>query len=520
MLSDAGVAPLWDELVATALLGVERQQPPTQPTGAPELDAALAALADREPAARLLGAAALLGPYRRAGQRLAVDDGVDEPSPVDDRPACGAGAAGHLVAMLGGEHAEVLPEWLGALNVAGKRLPPRYLPSLLDLGAKQRKLRDRIEPVLGQRGRWLARQNSNWRWALPVEDEALWRTGDGETRLALLRRLRDIDPDRARELLRSTWAEEAPDDRLVLLNELGRGLSMADEPFLEDALDDRRGAVRQRAAELLAQLPGSRLVGRMTARAQDWLGWQPDLRTSLRALLPGGGARIDVRLPAACDKAMQRAGVDPKPPGQRGERAWWLHQVLAVVPLGHWVERWGAMPAELVAAALRSEEAKLLVEAFAEATRRQRDPVWARALLDGRTDHEKVHPLIGLLPPEEREARVLASNGELTGQTRGAFDLMLCDHAWSPALSRAVLAAVLRQISASAKGRPQTDQDSLALRHQLDHHANHLDPALADEAAALRWPTDSPSWGFWANAVDAFLARLRFRHEMIEEIAR
>jgi hypothetical protein len=438
-------------------------------------------------------------------------------------------------------------------------VPARLLPDVLELGAKQRRLRESIEPVLGERGRWLARENPEWRWAVPLPDEALgptttakalaptgggapsrpgggaavpgaggeagplWRTGDGEARLALLRRLRAVDPDRARELLRATWDEETPDDRLLFLNELGRGLAMGDEPFLEAALDDRRGAVRQRAAELLARLPGSRLVGRMIERADDWVGWQPGL-SGLRALLSGGGgARVDVRLPASCDKGMQRDGIDPKPLGKRGERGWWLHQAIAVVPLGHWVERWGAGPDEIVAAALRSEEAELLVGAFAEAARRQRDLDWARALLDARGEQEKVRPLIGLLPPAEREARVLAAmaaeDGALGGQHHSTTLLVLCDHAWSLDLSRRVLHAILRRVAAS-DGGTRLAQPEWALRQQIRAFADHLDPSLADEAIALPWPTESAAWRFWQEAVDAFLARLRFRREMLEEIAR
>jgi hypothetical protein len=322
-------------------------------------------------------------------------------------------------------------------------------------------------------------------------------------------------------LLLSTWAEETPDDRLLLLNELATGLSMDDEPFLEETLDDRRGAVRQRAAELLARLPDSGLVRRMTERADGYIDLPPDTRSGLRRLLPGGQPKVEVRLPIACDKAMQRDGVDPKPIGKRGERGWWLLQSLRVVPLGHWVERWGAAPAEIVAAALRSEEADLLVETWTEAAKRQRDLDWARAFLDARPDDRHVRPLIGLLPPAEREARALAAlagDDSLGLDSRASICLSHSDHLWSAGLSRAVIRAIADHVAAANPGGIPLPE--VTFRHQLGQYANHVDPALADEAAALPWPTDRLQQRFWADAVDAFLARLRFRRDMLEEITR
>ncbi len=76
---------------------------------------------------------------------------------------------------------------------------------------------------------------------------------------------------------------------------IGTGLSMADEPFLERALDDRDAQVRRRAAELLAGLPDSRLAARLTAAAG-----------SILTLKDGA---LNPVFPAAVNDALWRDGV-------------------------------------------------------------------------------------------------------------------------------------------------------------------------------------------------------------------
>ncbi len=93
-----------------------------------------------------------------------------------------------------------------------------------------------------------------------------WRTGGRAERRAWLTALRQRDPAAARELLAAGWDTETGADRAELLGVLGARLGPGDEPFLETALDDRKQAVRQAAAGLLARLPGSAHTARAIAR--------------------------------------------------------------------------------------------------------------------------------------------------------------------------------------------------------------------------------------------------------------
>jgi hypothetical protein len=517
----ADVDALWADLVAAALLGTERQPPPLAPTGG-ALDAVLAALGPAAPPAQLLGAAGAVAAYRRAGRRHAVAAAPPEPAPADPRPPCSPSADVRLAAMLAGDHADLLGEWLAAVATAGRRVAPSRLPDLLDLAARRADLRPAVLAAAGPRGAWLAGQNPTWASLVAGDDadddEALWQSGDRQARVALLARLRARDPAAARRLLESTWAEEPPDARAAFVGTLALGLSMADEPFLEAGLDDRRKEVRDAAVALLLRLSDSRLVRRMAERVVPSLRFSRGLR-----LLPGFGVpRLDVDPPAAHDRAMGRDGVEAKAPhGQPlGDRAWWLRRLLAAVPPSACSAALGAAPSDLIDAAVKSDWALALLAGWGDAAVNHRDADWAEALLAApHVPDETVAGLVELLPPERREAlaeRLLrAERGALRGDHPAMPVLRHCQHSWGDALARAVLARLREGIA----GRDQRFGSDWPAQAALATFARRIPPTLADEAAD-GWPTGARFWQWWSRPVEGMAATLRFRRDMLEEITR
>ncbi|MFC7583569.1 DUF5691 domain-containing protein [Nonomuraea antimicrobica] len=289
----------WDDLVSTALVGTDRR--PHQ--------------------GDLLQAAAVEVARRRAGRR-AGEAGEQENAPAEERQAVGRRAAERLVRILGGEHERLLPEWLAAAAATGRRAPAYVLPELLERGRRDRSIRGHLGVLAGRRGRWLAGLNPVWGYLLEEPTGQTWELGGAADRRAHLRALRAADPVQARALLESTWERETPDDRAEFVEVLAEGLSIDDEPFLERALDDRRREVRQSAANLLTRLPAARLSRRMAER----------VRACVTIRREGTGHVIAIEAPTACDKAMERDGVRPKPPRGTGERAWWLQQIIARAP--------------------------------------------------------------------------------------------------------------------------------------------------------------------------------------------
>lgn len=496
---------VWPELIKTALLGTARQ-PLKLPASTGKLGDVLARIETSEAERAVLSAAAMVSVYRRVGaQPITFDAPLPTVCPDETRPRCSARAGLRLTSMLNGEQQIVLPEWLNALAAAQQRVPEELLPALLDYGQTHADLQAAILVVLGQCGAWLAAQNPDWTYALNTDDESLWQTGTRAARVALLKRLRERDPQHALDVLNSTWKEDAPDERAAFIATLSIGLSLTDEPFLEAALDDRRKEVRQIAAQWLTQLPPSRLCQRMIDRTIGLLSIKKQLLKT----------QLEVVLPEACDKAMVRDGLEVKPPRGVGEKAWWLQQLLAATPLSTWTQRWPI--ATLIQAAAKSEWHTPIIVGWATAAERQRDAEWSEALInaealaDERIDRARLRLILGV---DRREALALDAlriqpSLEMDQPARAA--VVACQSGWSTNLSRAVLDQVVRHVSQNNSKQPW------AWSGFLDYVALCFAPELT-AMATQRLMKAITAESNLASAVDKFLARLQFRHDMLKEI--
>ncbi|MFD3475066.1 DUF5691 domain-containing protein [Streptomyces sp. NPDC058695] len=521
----------WEELVTVALLGTDRRTPPGHSTGA---DAPTA----------LLDAAAVQTVRRRAGLRPAPAAALparaaDDPRPplpaparrrlamlLTDRPGTGGGRRGTAPDLM-----ELLPQWLAGANAKGYAAPPDLLPALLDAARGRTDLRPQALTFAGPRALWLARLNPDWKFALraapgggtalPAPEEGadvqrLWEEGLFAERVALLARVRAHSPDAARDLLATTWAAERAEDRLMFLDSLRSGLGDADEPFLEQALSDRSRNVRATAAELLSALPGSALAARMASRAASCVAVD-------RAQ---GAATITVEAPHECDAGMERDGVAAQPPTGRGERSWWLGQLVEAAPLGCWTARFGGRtPEEIVALPVADDWQRELHAAWCRAAVRQRDAVWSRALLGAPASPDAGGPgavslserakLLGALPDGERAewvAGFIATHG-----LSEAFQLLgVCAQPWAEALGRAVVDAL--NIARDAGSYPWSFSGVMGLAERC------LDPAEASRLEGLTATPDETedaapgAGGYWSEAFQRLVSTLRLRQAMRDEL--
>jgi hypothetical protein len=497
----------WTDLLASALVGTAR------------------AGGDAE---ALLDATATHALRRRAGVALVPAAPLPAPAPVDGARPVGPAAAARADALLAldqpawnttpvrdlASRLELLAEWLAAAAGAGRRLPPELVPALLDAGRRHHHLRPLIAPVAGPLAGWLAAQRPDWSYAAaapPVEstvdDDEVWELGAVGHRAAYLRRLRRHDPARARKLLETAWEAEPPEHRAALLPAFGTGLSGADEPLLERALDDRRRQVRDAALELLGRLPDSRYAQRMAARAAECL-----------RLRPGG---VEVHPPATCDRSMRRDGIASRPPAGTGERAWWLEEILARTPLRVWPE-----PRAFPARALPGEWAPTVRRALARAAAAQRDGAWAATLVDslaagvaahGRPDDRLLlEALYQALPADGLAAHATAAlrRGLRDARAVGVEQVLaLCPRPWPQAAVDAVFAAIAEQLARPGTAWRATRLCELAA---LGFPAGAAPRVLA-LVAGLR--SDRPGDPGLA-AAERLASTLQFRHHMLEELAR
>lgn len=488
----------WDELVAGAVLGTERRPPAPPESADPRVNALLAAIDWADAEGALLAGAAALALYREAGRRAARDT---EPPPVtaapETRPRCGAPAGDRLAELLDGHHRALLPEWLRTADARGLRAPEELLPALLELARWQRDLRELVVAVAGERGRWLARINPDWAYAAAAADrpERDWATAPRDARPLLLTRLRRADPAVARELLERSWPTEAAADRAALLDALGEGLSMADEPFVEAALDDRRKEVRRAAAGLLTRLPQSRLAGRMADR--------------LRPLVHAEGTarkRLVADLPAEVDAAMARDGIVAKPPAGDGERAWWLRQLVAAAPLSFWAA-WGT-PSDVIRLGSRADAAELLLAGWCSAAVTQRDARWA-AVLHGATGDPD---LVSVLDRPQREQLAQAMLADRRTPVPAALAVLgNCTPPWGRELSGAVVRLVARLLADTGAA-----PDTYRLREAGPRLAAAVDPEVADDAAQALAATGQAGWS--ARVASTFVELVTYRRLLHDEL--
>ena len=505
----------WDELLATAVVGTEQRELKLA-TRNDELGQLLAQTNDTDREGSLLSTAAVVALYRSAGVAPPVDtQPAPEPSAPEEARRGSATSGQHLALMLDGQFREVLPEWLAAMNSAHLRVPEECLPPLLDHGLLEPSLRKMITPVLGYRGEWLAAQNPEWLYATPRDEKEVWETGNREERLLLLENLRSVDPEKARELLATTWSQESAKDRVAFLEKFAIGLNAGDEPFLNEALHDRSVEVRRAARALLAGLPSSEFSRRLQDLVTPVMSFKKPLI---------GKARIEVTLPNDDPIAWLKANeVEIGSPPQNashsfGPKAWYLKEVISLVPISHWSKLWAKSPLDIIKAGDDSEWHESFILGFVTAVQRDRDPDWIEALVTA-TDPKQA-PLVELvryLPAVRLEAWSLrALNARTDGLSDGhpALHLLLAHRsAWSDQLSRAVVSSIKLRI---AKGHDNIGD--WQTKSALKQFARYVSPALYDELAS-GWPTESESWSNWAKGVDAFLSLLAFRRDMHRAIS-
>ncbi|MFI1289528.1 DUF5691 domain-containing protein [Streptomyces sp. NPDC020792] len=528
---EAPATGAWEELVTTALLGTDRRPP-------------LGGTPGRTAPVALLDAAAVQTVRRRAGLRPAPAARRPEPAPEDPRPPLPAAAARRLAMLLADRPGtaagrrgtapdlmELLPQWLAAANAHGYAPPPEALPALLDAARARTDLRPAALGFGGPRALWLAGLNPDWRFALRAAPGAgaarsgsgdadrvrkLWEEGLFAERVALLASIRAHSPAAARELLAGSWPTERAEDRLMFVDSLRTGLGPDDEEFLEQALSDRSRNVRSTAAELLSALPGSALAARMAARA----------RSCVAVDHTRGTPTLVVEAPHECDSAMERDGIAPKAPAGRGERSWWLGQLVEAAPLGTWPGRLGGRtPREIMALPVADGWQGELHAAWCRAAVRQRDAQWARALLGPPSAPDAGGPgavslaerakLLGTLDAAERAdwvAGFIAAHG-----LPEAFQLLgVCAVPWAAPLGRAVVDAL--NIARDAGSYPWSFSGVMGLAERC------LDPAEASRLDGLLAVPDeaedaSPgAGGYWAEAFQRLVTTLRLRSAMAGEL--
>jgi hypothetical protein len=339
------------------------------------------------------------------------------------------------------------------------------------------------------------------------ELERAWTEGTPAARRAIFSQARATDPTRARAWLEATWSSEKAEDRAALLAALRTAVSAGDEPFVEAQLRDRASLVREAAQTVLAHLPESAFVRRMTARADAMLDFR---KRGTLAVSP----------PEGVDEQAERDGLG-KPPQGTGARAFWLTRALSAVPVGHWTARFGVAPKELVAAGERTDWAAAVCEGWARAAIITGEADWLAALWDmfQRADDRSLNQptafaimtaILQRMAPADAAARVEALLGG--GPTR--IDIVTALRAlpapWPASLGTRWVDALRHELQGRSMPGPllaTVRAAALALPRACFERAIELGEALHQAGHA------------WAGPFAELTDVLRIRQELIQEIA-
>lgn len=494
----------WAALVRRFLLGTD-QLPPDESL---RDYLALLSIDTDEDAPALLEAIGITQLLLKGTQPLVIQAPPPPALASDAEQPCSPYRLQLLQLMLNGHHAPALPELVALLRQSGQILPPESLPELLDKCLLQPALWPSVSAAMGQRGTWLARQHPQWAQLLP-DPTALpnWPTAPPEQQPDRLRQYRQSHPAAARRSLEDAWPQLEKNAAPRLLSALTVNLHADDEPFLETCLTDKRKPVRLVAADLLARLPDSALVGRLWLYAQ--------------AVMQCQQGKWTWTLPDAPPEATVADGIVPtgsKLPG--GLSLNWLQQLLGRIPLYFWEGHWDIPAAELITSNTAHPDALLLQRAFVESLLRYPHPAAATALykwwlLAGQTNYWDNAPAKQLLAQATADQfntcllGWLEKHGPLVPpDTLAAWWLAEGQHPWSNALAKVVVLGFQDTVQAFRAA----DWQLFHYRRLLEAAAYRSDPALLD-TFKYGWSFRGPA-ARWQPDVEKLLHTLHFRREM------
>lgn len=219
-------------------------------------------------------------------------------------------------------------------------------------------------------------------------------------------------------------------------------------------------------------------------------------------------------LPNAFDPAWERDGIlEQPPPGKsKGKKAWWIKQMLGMVPPSVWTQRWSVTPDDLLAAAIQSEWEKLLLSAWTEATRRHSDPVWAEALL---TIPTALLPDLWMLLPRTRREAVFVTRLARLADPSARLDFLTQLVGFTEPWSEAFSVAIAKTIHGLIERIPTYPGYHLHTLFQAC--AFTMAPRTAETVERL-WITSSQSDSGWSKVVAETLDTLRFRSACLQAI--
>ncbi len=472
---------------------------------------------EEDPARLMMKAAAIMSMKKKAGTRPADFTG-DLPLATQKAQTniCSKRAVQYLNMILKRNDLSILSEFLITLKKYHKSLPPEALPLILDKATKMPVVWQALQPALGDRGRWLMQQNSEWialDYVPTLED---WENGNTQQRASYLRHLRAVEPLHALRLLEETWEQESTVTRKKLLNTLQIGLSKTDDSFLSRHLATKQKNTQETAASLLSLIPDSTYNQRMLIR----------LKKLIKIKKSGNQLALEISLPKGVDDTMILDGIKASAKLYRsGNKASQLAQMINRLPLNYWSDLTGLSAPELLPLFTEHEYGYLLLNAISDAATHHQDQLWSQLILQTwiSKTNEKLWQdfaplrLIPVIDKSQYNQLALSGFKELkylpAENTPLDFLLQRGAHDWEEDLSL----TFFDHLKSWLKSTDATHWGDWHIRKILSI-AGLRTPADLYPKISRDWPEHLPVWGGWERDVLGSLTKLELRYKMVKAL--
>lgn len=508
---------IWDEIVKVALIGTDRtnlSKPIQEALAQQGIDLT------KDATKILLDAAAIYSQLHKSGSLPRNwTKPLPEKAPSQSGIPCSKKSRAHLKLILKGEYLEILPEFIHHLTINQQLLPVDLLPSLFDRSKNNTELWQILQHAISERGYWLIQQNPEWQQLAFDPSTVDWETSLRDERIKLLQHLRQHDPAKAREYIQSTWEQDDLKSRERFVNTLTTNASKYDEEFLEECLNNRRKEIRKAAAAVLTHIPDSKRTDRIFTRLVNHMHY-----TSKKG---SKKEKLKVQLPDELSPEMIRDGIDPASRWFKGGvKASRLGQMIAIIPPKRWEQQFNKTTAETLKLFVKTEWAELFLQAVTEASILHKDMEWAEAILLFWLDNfskarwqyfnpiqlfaninEQVFNKVALIHIKQKNALI---------DEESPLSLLLrnVNLPWQDLLSKTFIQAMQKWIA----GETSHYWSGWHLRPILKKAATYTNPQLFDQLVK-GWSSHSYAWNSWEKEVERFLSVLKFRKDMIEELA-
>ena len=458
----------------------------------------------------LLEAVALYAQQEKAGFLLQKIT-EELPSPADDAEeyACSDTSAQHLQQILNGKFRPALSEFIEYLSRTPYRAPADMLPDIIENQLAAGATFSDFSNIIGRRGAWLMRQNPKWHRHLPLEDTELWATGNQAERLAVLRFLRGKYPELAVEILQQSWQKETNKNKISFLEILAEGISADDEAFLEICLDEKNAEIRAIAATLLARVPASGFVKRLSERLEQHVFWK--------------NGRLEVKMPDEPDTDGIRDNLFGELKNARqGMRTAWLARMVAFLPPHLWEKKSAKTSGDILPDFWESDYGQVIFGSVLAAAQMHENSAWAAAFLTFATENHQTFAL----PAEDTERLTallsateyndfLAFFLEKYPVTKPNSPLTNIIKVGTRRLNALNTETVVNQYRRLISEGNNLYGNQLPQKKLLQIVAYQADFDIYDRLKT-GWDMNAPLWRAWADEIEQFMRILQFRRVMRE----